>query len=80
MDLRPAPAPYCRDSYLSYGLMQVSVSFIMLVFIFFFFFFTFQMCVEVERKFLCNANTVKKLEEIGGMCLINLPCFQTRDL
>lgn len=37
MDLRPASAPYCRDSYLSYGLMQVSISFIMLVFIFFFF-------------------------------------------
>lgn len=31
------------------------------------------MSVEVERKFVCNADTVKTLEEIGGMCLICLP-------
>lgn len=34
---------------------------------------SFQMSVEVERKFLCNADTLKTLEEIGGTCLICLP-------
>lgn len=29
---------------------------------------SFQMSVEVERKFLCNADILKTLEEIGGMC------------
>ncbi|KAM9839385.1 thiamine-triphosphatase [Aulostomus maculatus] len=27
------------------------------------------MCVEVERKFLCNADTLKRLEEIGAVCI-----------
>lgn len=35
------------------------------------------MSVEVERKFLCNADTLKKLEEIGGMCLICPPHIYT---
>lgn len=34
---------------------------------------SFQMSVEVERKFLFSADTLIKLEEIGGMCLICLP-------
>lgn len=33
---------------------------------------SFQMSVEVERKFVCNADTLKRLEEIGGMDLICL--------
>ncbi|XP_029954944.1 thiamine-triphosphatase-like isoform X1 [Salarias fasciatus] len=28
-----------------------------------------QMSVEVERKFLCNADTLKTLEEIGAVCV-----------
>lgn len=31
---------------------------------------SFQMSVEVERKFVCSADTLKTLEEIGGTCLI----------
>lgn len=30
------------------------------------------MSVEVERKFLCTAETLKILDEIGGMCVICL--------
>ncbi|XP_029313685.1 thiamine-triphosphatase isoform X1 [Cottoperca gobio] len=30
---------------------------------------SFQMSVEVERKFLCNADTLKTLQEIGAVCL-----------
>ncbi|KAF0028249.1 hypothetical protein F2P81_019336 [Scophthalmus maximus] len=30
---------------------------------------SFQMSVEVERKFICNAETLKTLEEIGAVCL-----------
>lgn len=30
------------------------------------------MSVEVERKFLCSADTLKTLEEIGGKCFICL--------
>lgn len=33
---------------------------------------SFQMSVEVERKFLCNADTLKIIEEIGGE---SLTCF-----
>lgn len=33
---------------------------------------SFQMSVEVERKFLFSADTLKTLEEIGGTCLICL--------
>ncbi|XP_069007539.1 thiamine-triphosphatase isoform X1 [Embiotoca jacksoni] len=29
----------------------------------------FQMSVEVERKFVCNADTLKTLEEIGAVCV-----------
>lgn len=38
---------------------------------------SFQMSVEVERKFVCNADTPKTLEEIGGMCLIYLAHYHT---
>lgn len=34
---------------------------------------SFQMSVEVERKFVCNANSLKTLEEIGGMFDRRLP-------
>lgn len=34
---------------------------------------SFQMSVEVERKFLCNADTLKTLEEISGTCSFCLP-------
>ncbi|XP_032359797.1 thiamine-triphosphatase isoform X1 [Etheostoma spectabile] len=30
---------------------------------------SFQMSVEVERKFVCNADTLKTLEKIGAVCL-----------
>lgn len=38
---------------------------------------SFQMSVEVERKFLCNADTLKALEEIGGTRSICLPHIHT---
>ncbi len=31
------------------------------------------MTVEVERKFLCTADTLKTLDELGGTCVTGFP-------
>lgn len=38
---------------------------------------SFQMCVEVERKFLCSDDILKTIQEFGGMCPLYLPHYLT---
>lgn len=38
---------------------------------------SFQMCVEVERKFLCSDDILKTIKEVGGMCTVYLPHCHT---